>query len=681
MRSFSLKKFSFSRDTGNPITKTKSLKQLLAAPAICACVMGMASNAQALICSVSPSSWDAGYTLSITVTNDSDTAINSWEVSLSHSDDPAVSSSWATNVSASGNTVTASNVSWNGQLSPGQSTSFGYQGAHSGSFTAPTCSGDGVSTAPSAEPTPAATPTPTPTPTTPPPTAAPTATPTPAPTSTPAPAQSSVTVLQEDESGFCGVEGSVDDNNSGFTGVGFANTENESGKGIEWSVNVQESGNYDLYWRYANGSSDNRSGQILVNGSEQANIDFGTTGGWTSWQESSAVTVYLDAGDNVIRAVADTGGGLANIDSMSVVGSGVAPGSCSDSPEPTPTPTPEPSSQPTATPTATPTPTPQPTQPPVSGSCPTDLIGWATTNGGTTGGGNSTPVVVSNASELRDALSGNSARVVHFSGTIDTGSSSISIGSNKTLQGTTKNATIRGGLSVSGNNVIVRNFTIQGKGYGGSPADTINGDGNNIWFDHLNVLEGGDGLLDLVNGADRVTTSWNKFSYTDPSHGHRLALLFGNSSDKCSQDGGRQRHTIHHNWFGDLVNSRMPRLYFGKAHIFNNYYNSPGNNYAIGVGTWASALIENNYFKDVKNPHRRQNDYPTYIEANGNVYDGTSGNRHTGGNAIGTMPDRFSGSSCHAGLADPGPFNPPYNYSLDSAESVPELVQRCAGPQ
>src|SRR5690606_37440336 len=144
--------------------------------------------------------------------------------------------------------------------------------------------------------------------------------------------------------------------------------------------------------------------------------------------------------------------------------------------------------------------------------------------------------------------------------TIETGNSAIKISSNKTLRGTTKEAKIVGGLTVSGSNVIVQNFTVQGKGEGNSPADAVNGSGSNIWFDHLNILDGVDGILDLVNGADMITTSWNKFWYTDPGHSHRLALLFGNDSGepKCELDGGRQHHSVHHNWFSDLVDQRMP---------------------------------------------------------------------------------------------------------------------------
>ena len=307
------------------------------------------------------------------------------------------------------------------------------------------------------------------------------------------------------------------------------------------------------------------------------------------------------------------------------------------------------------------------------------LVGWATQGPGTTGGGDATPIEVSGGDELRDALSGDEPRVVLISGTINTGGGEVKIESNKTLRGTNKDATIRGGLSVGGNNVIVQNLTVNGNG---GPSDTVNGNGSNIWFDHLNLLDGDDGILDLVNGADMITTSWSKVYYSESmkNHGHRLALLFGNDSDKCEEDGGRQRHTVHHNWFGDYVKSRMPRIYFGRAHIYNNYYNTPGNSYNIRVGTWAAAIIENNHFQDTNNPHE-VSPYPTFIEAVGNIYENTSGDRAEGGNDIGVIDSRFDGSACHAALPMPEAWVPPYSYTADPAESVRELVQRCAGPR
>jgi pectate lyase len=289
-------------------------------------------------------------------------------------------------------------------------------------------------------------------------------------------------------------------------------------------------------------------------------------------------------------------------------------------------------------------------------------------DGGTTGGGNATAQRVTSLSELRSLAGDSTPRVLELSGTFDTGSSALEINSNKTLVGIGKDTTIKGGITIKGkSNIIIRNLSIIGAGSGGSPGDSVGVRGShNLWFDHLNVSDGPDGIIDLTRGTDHVTVSWCKFWYTQPGHSHRLALLFGGGSTHGDTDTGKNNHTLHHNWFGELVRSRMPRLLFGKGHIYNNYYNSPGNNYCIGSGSHASLLVENNYFKDVKDPHRFQDSNPSTITAKGNVYDNVSGKRDTGGNKSGA-PAAWT--------------NPPYSYSLNAAESIPELVQRCAGPQ
>ncbi len=313
-----------------------------------------------------------------------------------------------------------------------------------------------------------------------------------------------------------------------------------------------------------------------------------------------------------------------------------------------------------------------------TGDCPVELVGWATTTTGTTGGGNATPVVVTTLAALTTAVSGNEARVVHLSGTVDTGSSALSIGSNKTLRGVDKNAKIIGGIGIKGqSNIIIQNLTVQGKGQGNSPADAAAASGSHhLWFDHLNILDGGDGILDITNGSDRASISWCKFWYTDSSHDHRLAVLLGNGSEVCDLDGGKNNHTIHHNWFSTLVDQRMPRLLFGKGHVFNNYYNSPGNGYCVGSGSWASILVENNYFKGVNSPHKFQDGHPSFIEAKGNVYDQTTGSKDTG-----LGGDSAAESDCEKALPTPASWTPSYSYKADAADSIPTLVQKCAGPQ
>ena len=54
---------------------------------------------------------------------------------------------------------------------------------------------------------------------------------------------------------------------------------------------------------------------------------------------------------------------------------------------------------------------------------------------------------------------------------------------------------------------------------------------------------------------------------------------------------------MHHNWWGEGVDQRMPRVRFGQVHVVNNYYNSSGNSYCVGAGFESDLLVENNVFE------------------------------------------------------------------------------------
>ncbi len=133
--------------------------------------------------------------------------------------------------------------------------------------------------------------------------------------------------IQENTTGFCKLDGTVDNNNGGFTGYGFANTDNAAGKGIDWKVNIPVAGQYSFTWRYAN-QSGNRTAKLLVNGTELiSTIDMPATGSFTTWNIAS-VTASLPSGILEIRLEANTSGGLANIDFMEVSGNESAPAAC-----------------------------------------------------------------------------------------------------------------------------------------------------------------------------------------------------------------------------------------------------------------------------------------------------------------------------------------------------------------
>jgi hypothetical protein len=127
--------------------------------------------------------------------------------------------------------------------------------------------------------------------------------------------------IQENSSGFCSVDGTVDNNNAGFTGAGFANATNTVGSGVNWRISVPTAGSYTISWRYSNGGGTDRPGSLLINGGTVvSSISFPATTDWTTWTTTSAV-VSLNAGTNDIRLQATGSSGLANIDNINIQGS------------------------------------------------------------------------------------------------------------------------------------------------------------------------------------------------------------------------------------------------------------------------------------------------------------------------------------------------------------------------
>ncbi|QOC92904.1 lytic polysaccharide monooxygenase auxiliary activity family 9 protein [Micromonospora craniellae] len=82
------------------------------------------------------STWSGGFQGEVQVTAGS-AAIRSWRVTWTYASGQQVSQAWNATVSSSGSTVTAQNVSYNGGLGAGTSTTFGFLASGSGS-SAPT---------------------------------------------------------------------------------------------------------------------------------------------------------------------------------------------------------------------------------------------------------------------------------------------------------------------------------------------------------------------------------------------------------------------------------------------------------------------------------------------------------------------------------------------------------------
>lgn len=77
--------------------------------------------------------WDGGFQGEVTVTNNSSSASGTaWSVSWVFEDGQVINQLWNGEYTQTGNRVIVNNVSWNGDLGPGQSTSFGFLASWNG---------------------------------------------------------------------------------------------------------------------------------------------------------------------------------------------------------------------------------------------------------------------------------------------------------------------------------------------------------------------------------------------------------------------------------------------------------------------------------------------------------------------------------------------------------------------
>ena len=138
------------------------------------------------------------------------------------------------------------------------------------------------------------------------------------------PVDGSVTI-QENSTGFCSVDGTIDNNYTGYTGSGFANPSNSASAGVNWRVNFGTSGTKIFTIRYANGSGSNRPANLLINGTVVASaIAFPATSSWATWSTISvSVNVNTDPSATV-RLQSTTSGGAVNIDYLTVTNSSAA---------------------------------------------------------------------------------------------------------------------------------------------------------------------------------------------------------------------------------------------------------------------------------------------------------------------------------------------------------------------
>ncbi|GAB2804617.1 hypothetical protein GCM10027091_41140 [Streptomyces daliensis] len=316
--------------------------------------------------------------------------------------------------------------------------------------------------------------------------------------------------------------------------------------------------------------------------------------------------------------------------------------------------------------------------------------GYASQNGGTTGGAGGQTVRASTGTAIHAALcnraSSSTPITIEVQGTINHGNTSKVSGdscntasgvielkqiSNVTLVGVGSGAVFdQLGIHIrESRNIIIQNVTVKNVKKSGSPTsnggDAIGMESNvrNVWVDHVSLEasggedEGYDGLFDMKNNTQYVT-----LSYSTLRNSGRGGLIGSSESDVSNGFV-----TFHHNKY-ENIDSRAPLLRGGIAHMYNNHYVSL-NESGINSRAGARAKVDSNYFEDSKDVLGTfYTDEAGYWQVSGNTFDNvTWSSPGDENNPAGPNPASNTSVSI------------PYSYSLDQTSCVPNIVSRTAG--
>lgn len=327
--------------------------------------------------------------------------------------------------------------------------------------------------------------------------------------------------------------------------------------------------------------------------------------------------------------------------------------------------------------------------------------GYATMEGGTTGGEGGPVVIPESFEELQEYASGSTPYVILIDREFK-GPNVLRLGSNKTLFGVERSGFFNQvGISIqSQSNIIIRNirFTMTGvpitndgenkiQGFNFDPdCISIQADdqslpkdqrkSSHIWIDHCEFFNEDpavmtdydryDGLLDIKNDCQYITISWNYF------HDHHKACLSG----KGNSDDFDRKITMHHNKF-ENIGSRAPLFRFGKLHMLNNYMVDCPDGNGINVRINSNMYIESNYFDNVKKPVFGKLSEGGRAYLTGNVFKNCS--RLPAAHMSADSPKASALSASEE--FESTDYVPPYLYKAITYPvlSVPELVDTYAG--
>jgi pectate lyase len=356
------------------------------------------------------------------------------------------------------------------------------------------------------------------------------------------------------------------------------------------------------------------------------------------------------------------------------------------------------------------------------------LVGFATCDGGTTGGKGgqivtpstyadlkkyaedpSTPYVIRITKEFNSGLPVNVddlGNIVASGGIASTYGDILKVGSNKTLVGIGSSAFLnRIGIVIqTKSNVVIRNikFTMKNVpiertdenkivGWVNGTAKTLSDPDcigiqaddtsvtaadrkvRHIWIDHCEFYNDDPAVMTDVDRYDGLTDGKNDASDITVSwnyyHDHHKASLMG----KGNSDDYDRHITYSHNYFQNIA-SRLPLIRFGKVHMLNNYMVTSENGTNARINS--DVYIEGNHYKDSKKPvfgKVSENGAATFVS---NLWD-----------ACDRVPQIVLSQAAGADVLSAseevlvGTFKPStfYSYKADAAADVAGLVTTWAG--
>jgi len=272
------------------------------------------------------------------------------------------------------------------------------------------------------------------------------------------------------------------------------------------------------------------------------------------------------------------------------------------------------------------------------------LVGFATLNGGTTGGLGGQTVTAATYAELKSYAESATAYIIRVQGTISNGANGgkISVKSNKSIIGVGNTAFLNGvGIDINNaNNIIIQNLRVSLIGVttrtdtagvysstgdegmpqilvNGGDAIGIQGTSKNIWIDHCELFAENpdtqtnkdlfDGLIDIKGQTGFITVSWCYL------HDQHKGGLVGASDTDVSAD---RKITYHHNYY-NKVKLRVPMYRGSVGHFFNNYIVAATDATEIRAST--CVRVEKNYYEALHYSIYTTSDSPGSTERIDNV--------------------------------------------------------------